>query len=268
VPGEQQRHHLVAYLHVVQPVAVLVLGVEQQAENVPAAPAGRAAVGYLGVDQGVELAGSDLHARPRRALSAEHPQQVVARVERQRLLEQAGGVDRPGPAAVRVQPEQGTHRDPHREVARPVVQVDRRSRLELLDRPLGLRADRIDGGGDVVTMERGQHDAAGAAMEVAVDRQQPVPHQSDQVAEAAFAPLEVGGMRDEDVVVGGGAEHEDDVAVKQAQREDRAEALVTLEQHLERVLGEAARAQQREARFPRGVGNPSPALVTDVVEHH
>ena len=36
-PGEQQRHHLVADLQVAERVAVLVVGVEQQAEDVAAA---------------------------------------------------------------------------------------------------------------------------------------------------------------------------------------------------------------------------------------
>ena len=42
VAGEQQRHHLVADLQVAERVAVLVVGVEQQAEDVVPALSGRA----------------------------------------------------------------------------------------------------------------------------------------------------------------------------------------------------------------------------------
>ncbi len=196
-----------------------------------------------------------LHPSPRRALAAEHSQQVVAGVERERLLEQGGGVDRARLRAVGIEPEQRAHRDPHREVARPVVEVHVGARLELLDRPLGLLVDRLDRVGDVLAVEGGQHDAAGAAVEVAVDRQQPVAHQPDQVAEAPFAPLEVGGVRDEDVVVRRRPEHEDDVAVQQPQREDGAEALVALEQHLQRFRRRSgACAAARSASRPAGRG--------------
>ena len=137
---------------------------------------------------------------------------------------------------------------------------------EPLDGMLGLLTDRLDGGGDVLAVEGGEHDAPGAAVEVAVDRQQPIAHQPDQVAEAPFAPLEVGCVRDEDVVVRRRTEHEDDVAVQQPQREDRPEALVALEQHLERFLREAARARKREAGLARRVGHPRAALVAQVLE--
>ena len=67
VAGEQERHDLVADLHVAERVAVLVVGVEQQAEDVRPALARGAAAGDLGVDQRVELARRLLHARPGRA---------------------------------------------------------------------------------------------------------------------------------------------------------------------------------------------------------
>jgi len=51
----------------------------------------------------------------------------------------------------------------------------------------------------------------------------PSPISPIRVTEAAFAPLEVGGVGDEDVMVGRRPEHEDDVAVEQPQRENRAE---------------------------------------------
>ena len=156
--------------------------------SVPRLPE-RAPIGDLGVDQDVELARRRLHPPPRRALAAEHAQQVVAGVVRERLLEQAGGVDRARLRAVRVQPEQRAHRDAHRQVAGPVVEVGRRAGHELLDRPLGLLEDRLDRGGDALAVEGGQHDPPRLAMEVAVDRQQPVAHQPDQVAEAALRAM-------------------------------------------------------------------------------
>src|SRR5688572_32128865 len=56
--------------------------------------------------------------------------------------------------------------------------------------------------GDSLAVERRQHDLARAAVIVAVDRQQAVAEQRDQVAEAAVAPDEVLGARDEHEVVG------------------------------------------------------------------
>ena len=109
-----------------QRVAVLVLRVEQQAEDVLAALARRAALGDLRVDQRVELARGVLHARPRRAAHAKHAQEVVGGVERQRLLEQPGGVDRARAAAVGVQAEQRAHGHAHGQLARPRVQVEAR----------------------------------------------------------------------------------------------------------------------------------------------
>ena len=78
---------------------------------------------------------------------------------------------------------------------------------------------------------------------------------------------EVGGVRDEHVVVGRRPEHEHDVAVEQAQREHRAVALVGLEQHLQRFVGKAPRARHREARLPGGKG-AGRALVAQVLQHH
>ena len=69
--GEQQRHHLVADLQVAEPVSLLILGVEQQAEDVAPAPARAAPLGDLRVDELVELARGGLHARPGRPGPAE-----------------------------------------------------------------------------------------------------------------------------------------------------------------------------------------------------
>ena len=78
---------------------------------------------------------------------------------------------------------------------------------------------------------------------------------------------EVGRVRDEHVVVGLRPEHEHDVAVEQAQREDRAVALVGLEQHLQRFAREAPRAREREARLARRERHAR-ALAAQVFEHH
>ena len=83
-----------------------------------------------------------------------------------------------------------------------------------------------------------------------------------------IAPEEVGGVGDGDVVVGRGPEHEHDVAVEQPQREDRAEALVGLEQHRQRFVGEAPRASDREARFARRERDGGRALVAQVAQQH
>ncbi len=104
-------------------------------------------------------------------------------------------------------------------------------------------------------------------MEVAVDREQSVAHQPDQVAEVRFAPGEVGGVRDGYVVVGGRPEHEDDVRVEQAQREDCSVALVGLEQQRQRVVGEAPGAREREASVAGRERHGCRALVAQVTEH-
>ena len=104
-------------------------------------------------------------------------------------------------------------------------------------------------------------------MEVAVDRQQPVAHQADQVAEVRFAPAEVGRVRHRYVVVGLGPQHEDHVGVEQAQREDRPEALVGLQQQRQRVIGEAPGARQREAGFSGREWDGRRALLAQVAEH-
>ena len=88
-------------------------------------------------------------------------------------------------------------------------------------------------------------------MELAVDREQPIAHQADQVAKVAVAPDEVGGMGDGHVVVGLRTEHEHDVRVEQAQREHRSEPLICTEQQRQRVVGEAPRASHGKTRLAR-----------------
>ena len=82
VPGEQQRHHLVADLQVAQRVGVLVLGVEQQAEDVAAALAGRRGGGRSPSRSARRACARRLQPPPRRAAAAQDAQEVVAGVER------------------------------------------------------------------------------------------------------------------------------------------------------------------------------------------
>ena len=104
--------------------------------------------------------------------------------------------------------------------------------------------------------KRRQHDPPRAAVEVAVDRQQAVAHQPDQVAEVALAPGEVGSVRDEHVVVGLRPEHEHDVRVEQPQREDRAVALVATRAASPAVRRRSgACAAARSCVSPGGNGN-------------
>ena len=95
---------------------------------------------------------------------------------------------------VGVQAEEGAHGHAHGQVPRPRVEVDLAPRRHLLEGALGLLDDHIHGGGDVVAVECRQHDHSRAAVELTVDRQQPIAHQTDQVAEVPVAPEEVGGV--------------------------------------------------------------------------
>ena len=146
VTGEQQRHDLIPNLHVGERVAVLIVSIEQQAEDVLATLARAAAVGDLGVDQAVELSPGSQHAPPRREGAAQDSQNVVRRVVGQRLLEQARGVDGARSLAVGIDPEERAHRDPQREPAGPVVEVDLRLGLELFERLSDLLEHRLDRG--------------------------------------------------------------------------------------------------------------------------
>ncbi len=266
--GEHQRHHLVADLEIAEAVAVLVLGVEEQAEDVQAALARPATLADLLVDERVELLRGGLEARPGRAGAAEHAEDVLRGVEGEGLLEQAGGVDRPRRPAVGVEAEERAHGDAESEAARPRVEVDGAAGGQFPQRSRGLIDDRLDRRGEVLAVEGREHDPARAAVEVAVDREQPVAHQADEIAEVAFPPEEVRGVRDSDVVVRLGTEHEDDVAVEEAEREDRPEPLVAVEEHREGFVGEAPRPREREACIARREGDPRGALLAEVVEEH
>jgi hypothetical protein len=100
-------------------------------------------------------------------------------------------------------------------------------------------------------VERRHHDPAGTVVVVAVDRQQAVAEQRDQLAEVALAPVEVLCVRDEHVVVRLGAEHEHEALVEEPHAEHRPVLLVAPEQQRERVVQEAGRATHAEARRAR-----------------
>ena len=132
----------------------------------------------------------------------------VDAVEAERALEVLG---RGGALAglVGVEAEQRPHRDPHRQAAHPLVDVDNLAGAQALDRRRRLGDHRLDRGRDLLAVEGGHHDRPRPVVVGVVDRQQAVAEQRDQVAEARLAPVEVLRVGDGDEVVGLGAEHED-----------------------------------------------------------
>src|SRR5205085_2269842 len=91
-----------------------------------------------------ELAGGGLHARPGGEAATEDAQRVLAGVEGERFLEQAGCVDGARALAVWVQAEEGAHADPQRQATRPDVEIDCGAGRELLERGARLLADHLD----------------------------------------------------------------------------------------------------------------------------
>ena len=109
----------------VKPSPRLVADAEQQAEDVAAGsgPGSARRAGDLAEDDLVEDRARGDHLAPGRARAAQQAQGEVDPVEAERALEVLG---RGGALAglVGVEPEQRPHRDPHRQVAHPVVDVD------------------------------------------------------------------------------------------------------------------------------------------------
>ena len=124
MPGEHQRDRLVAHLLVRELRAVLVGRLEQEAEDVERVVGrrGSAAADLLEEDL-VEDLPRAVHLSPRRAWPAKEAVDVVDPVVGERLLEVLGR-SLAAAAVVRVEAEQGAHRDPHRQVPRPFVDVD------------------------------------------------------------------------------------------------------------------------------------------------
>jgi hypothetical protein len=191
----------------------------------------------------VELGPRLLHPRVRRPRPAQDLEEVVARVERQRLLEQGRGIDATG-RPVGVQAEQGAHGDAHRQPSGPRVQVHARPLAPAGERAVDLGLHHLDRPGHPIVVKGGEHDPARAAVKVAVDREQAVTQERDQVPHVPLAPGEVPGMGDGHVVVGLRAEHEHRVGVEDAQREHGPVALVGLEQQGEGIEREALRAPE------------------------
>ena len=264
--GEQERHELVADLAVAQRGAVLVARLEQQGEQVLAALARGAAAFDLGVDHAVDPPAGALHHRPGGARAAERLEEVVAPVEAERPLELAGQVH-VADGAVRVQAEEGAQRDAQGQLAGPALDVDAVPRPPGGEGAIGLLHHRRGRGREVLAMEGGQDDAPGPAVVGAVDGQQAVAEQRDEVAEGALAPAEPVGLGDEDGVVGLRAEGEDDVGVEDPDREDRAVTLVGVEQDGQGIDQHPARADEREPRRPGGQASGHLPLLAQVVTH-
>ena len=239
--GEHQRHQLVADLAVGEALPRLVADVEQQAEHVhPARVRARAAVGDLVEDDLVEHFARGEHLAPGRARAAQEAEREIDPVELEGPLEVLGR-GRAFAGLVGVEPEQGAHRDPHRQPPHPLVDVDDLAAAQHLDRRRRLVDHRLDRGGDLLAVEGGHHRRPGVVVVVVVDRQQAVAEQRDQVAEARLAPVEVLRVGDRHVVVGLRPEHEDDLGVEQAQGEDRPELFIAAEQDRQRVAGDLQR---------------------------
>ena len=247
--GEHQRHDLVADVALGERRAVLVGGLEQQAEDVLAALALRAAAIDLAEDQRVQPRARADHPPPRRPRPAQDLAQVVARPEAERLLELVRRVEPARARPIGIEAEERAHRDPQRQLAREAIEVERRVGADAIECRARLGGhDRVRGL-DALAVEGREHDPAALAVEVAVDGEQAVAQQRDQVAhEARAARRSSPASRDRHEVVGLGPQHEDHVGVEDADREHRPEALVAVEQDRQRRAREAARAAQVDVR--------------------
>ena len=208
--GEHQGHHLVADLAVGEALARLAAGAEQEAEDVAAAASGsarRRAISPKTISSSTARERDHLATRASRGRAAAAVE--VDAVEAEGALEVLGRRSALA-GLVGIEPEQRPHRDPHRQLPHPLVDVDdlagtaaARSRASASSPIASTAAD------DLLAVEGGHHDRPRAVMVVVVDRQQAVAEQRDQVAEARLAPVEVLRVGDGDEVVGLGAEHED-----------------------------------------------------------
>ena len=262
--GEQQGHHFVADLLVVEAVAILVGRIDQQAEHVLAAFAASPATPDLLEDDAVERAPGLLHLGERTSWAPQHLQPVSVGPEAKPLLEVARDVQ-PRVSGVGIKSEQCPHGDPQGEPPRPAIDVDSQAVAPAVQGTVDLRVHRGKRGGDRLVVERGQHDSPRAVVKLPVDRQQPVPQQRRQVAHVPFAVGEVGRVRDEHVVICLGADHEHAVAVKDAHREHGAKALVGVQQCGQRMVCEGARAPDAEPFLPGRKGNLDTPLGEQVV---
>ena len=256
--GEHQRHHLVAHLLGGEALAGLVAHAEQEAEDVATGLVRiRPTTGDLVVDDLVEDGARAHHLRPGRAGAAQQPQVEVDAVEAESALEVLRG-GRSLPRLVGVEPEQGPHRDPHRQPPHPLVYVDDLAGSQTLDRRRCLAGHCLDRRRDLLAVEGGHHDLARPVVVGVVDRQQAVAEQRDQVAEARLAPVEVLGVAHGDELIGLGAEHEDHRVVEEPGAEDRPVLLIEREEQRQRVPRRLQGAAEVEVLRTRRVGAAAP----------
>jgi hypothetical protein len=224
-------------------------------------------LGFLHRRRTVEPAAGGEHLRPRGARAAQHLQPVVAAEEGERLLEVPGRVAA-GPARpVGVDPEEGAQGDAQGQAARPAVDLDDVAGAPARDGRLGLLAHGLLGGGDALAVEGGEHDAAVAVVALAVDGQEPVAEQRDELAEAAVAPAEGVGLRDEHLVVGLGAEDEDVARVEDPQREHGTVPLVGVEQQPQGIADHPGGPAQAEVDVAGRQPPGRPALPGQLRRH-
>jgi hypothetical protein len=90
----------------------------------------------------------------------------------------------------------------------------------------------------VLAVKRGHHDPPSAVVVGAVDRQEAVAQEWDQIAEARLPPVELLRVLDRNEGVRLRADHEDPLGVKQAHGEDRSVFALERQQDREGVTGE------------------------------
>jgi hypothetical protein len=232
VTREEQREDLVAHLIVGEALALRILRLDQQPEDVLAGIARPPAARDLAEDDAVERLAHPAQPRERAARPAQHLKPVLALIEGEPALEGGGDVD---PGAVWIETEERPHSHAHGHVPRPVVEVDPLTGSPSREGAVGLLGHDRRGRGDPLAVEDGDHDLPRAIVIGAVGGQEPVADQRDQVAEAAVAPPELVTIGDEDEAVRLGAEHEDVDGVEDADREDGAVLLVGGQEDRQRI---------------------------------
>ncbi len=176
-------------------------------------------------------------------------------MNRERLLERL--CDRLLAPARDVQSEQAAQRDPERQLAGPVVGLERLPLDERFARRHRLLDHRLRHARDVFAMERRQHQHPEVAVIGAVDVQHPVAEQRPQIRKPALAPRERVEVADQDLVVDLGADRPHDRLVQQPNREHRTEPPLVLEQQPQRVGDDPARVREARGRAPRGERRPA-----------
>ena len=152
--GEEHRHHLVADVAVREAAAALVLGVEQQREEILPALAGGAPPGDLAEHERVEPRAGALHAPPTASAGRAAP----AASSRGRSTPSARSNSRAGSRSARapvgVEAEQRAHRDAERELAGPAVELHLVAGPPRRDGALDLLLHRRQRGGDPLASGR------------------------------------------------------------------------------------------------------------------